>query len=149
MEKTLLPWEQAVLDVALEHIRDNELWSDELYPESGFHLMPRPMECKVDAVELNLLCCQVFEATEDYDENAERYVDGVINVNVFHTDLNRVAELTQMVERILEDAYVEGFLFTKEFSRMFKQGHSLFYNNIRFEFAMNKEEFEQRFTLTH
>ncbi|WP_131535556.1 hypothetical protein [Pedobacter nototheniae] len=128
-------WIYDVQHYTVDHIKHGEIWSDDLMPLGGFHVKPRPLECKVDAIEINNLFC-------NKDVGA---LVGILNINIFHTDLPRINELTQIVELIMEDAYVEGFVFQKDFSRMFKNGKYLWYNNLRYHYSMNRKEFRVRY----
>ena len=128
-------WDYEVLDFAKDHIKYSDLWSDEFMPDGGVHIKPRPLDYRVDVIEINQLYSRI-----DEDELA-----GMINVNIFHTDVRRINSLTEYVELIMNDAYVEDFVFRMDFARLFRDGKYRWFNNIRYKYTMDIKDFNNRY----
>ncbi|MCZ4224942.1 hypothetical protein [Pedobacter rhodius] len=103
MEEPIKQWEQDVLNLALEHIKDSEVWSDSNYPEGGFHISPKPVEPNIDITEINHLFSDLEDEYYEYDgstvlllgdedpeEDLNARLTGMININIFHSEIKRI-----------------------------------------------------------
>lgn len=114
-------------ELVLQHIMESSFWSDDFYPLGGFHLDPKPKEAKIDVVEINQLTNSITEVG----------VRGVVNINIMHTDVLRIKQLSHYIKLIMEDALIHGCLFNLEQSNNFKRGKNIFFENLRFRYNIS------------
>lgn len=128
-------WDYEVLQLVLDHIKFNDSWTDELYPLGGVHIQPKPIECKLDVIEINHLFCNM------HDEG----LTGSVNVNIFHTDTCRIKELERCVKLIMDESYLEGFVFDFGFNKLFKLPHDKWCGGNRYNYNMSFTEFKNKY----
>ncbi len=128
-------WDYECLLSVLNHIKFNDAWSDDLYPLSGVHIQPKPIECKLDVIEINHLFCNM------HDEG----LTGSVNVNIFHTDTYRIRELEHCIKLIMDESYLDGFVFDFVFNKLFKLPHGKWCGANRYNYNMSSTEFKDRY----
>jgi len=131
-------WDQEVLDFACDHIKYNDIWSDEMMPVGGVHVKPKPRDIRFDVIEINQLFSMV-----DYKDGLK----GVININIFDDKIYRIKALSEVVELIMEDAFVREFVFDLDYKKIMKWGKYTTLMNMRYYYRMPMVKFCDRYQL--
>lgn len=104
-----------VLEMTKNHLKEK------IDPASGIIIGPRPKQLRMDVVTLGLLARIEVEESEL----------GMININIYHEDTERIEELTVSIIEVMDHALVENYLFTFDKQYNFRMSRTLHMSNVR------------------
>jgi len=128
-----------VLDVVLYHLKNSILFTDERFkPEGGIFIKPKPNNIRVDVIEINLLFAKIYEEA----------IEGLININTQHEDIERIDQLATIIIDVIDLAYINGYLFKFQQERNYRISRTLTMNNIRVNFTLPTKYYDINTGLT-
>lgn len=123
-----------VLDVIYRHLNNSLLYTESLSPLAGIYIHPKPKTARVDVIELGLLA-----HVRLYDS-----ITGVVNINYYEENLERIEEVVPLIINIIDLAFCENFTFEVEpdYDHLFRVSHKLSCHNIRTRFNLPNKYYD-------
>ncbi len=123
-----------VADIVLDYLKYNESWSDDEYPENGFLRSVEKPPIRNDYITVGTLHCMYFR---------ESRITGVVNINIYNTDLDRIMVHVKKVQLMMDNALLDVLYFERDLKPiLLSRGKKLKFMNLRYRFELGSDKIE-------